>query len=48
MAEDGRKLHNEELHGLHSLLNTIRVIKTIKVRFSSAVFESEKKHIWIL
>jgi len=28
LTEDGRKLHNEELHNLFSLSNVIRLIKS--------------------
>jgi hypothetical protein len=31
--ESWRKLHNDELHSLYSLLNTIRVIKLRRMRW---------------
>jgi hypothetical protein len=33
--EDGscRKLHNDELHGLYSSLNIVRVIKSMRIRW---------------
>jgi hypothetical protein len=37
--EDGswRKLHNDELHNLHSSLNTVRVIKSRRMRWAGHV-----------
>jgi hypothetical protein len=32
-----KKLHNEELHSLHSLPNTVRVIKSRKLRWAGHV-----------
>jgi hypothetical protein len=29
-----RKLHNEELHGLYSLTNIVRVIKSRRIRWA--------------
>jgi hypothetical protein len=37
MVEDWRKLHNEELHNLYSLPNTIRTIKSRRMRWAGHV-----------
>jgi hypothetical protein len=34
---DWRKLHNEEFHNLHSSLNTIRMIKSRRMRWARHV-----------
>jgi hypothetical protein len=37
MTEDWRKLHNEELHNLHSSPNIIRMIKSRRMRWAGHV-----------
>jgi hypothetical protein len=37
MAGGWRKLHNEELHNLYSLPNTIRIIKSRRMRWEGHV-----------
>ena len=34
LTEEWRKLHNEELHDLYSLLNIVRVIKSRRMRWA--------------
>jgi len=36
VAEDWRRLHNEELYNLYSLMSTIKVIKSEKMIMSGA------------
>jgi hypothetical protein len=43
MAGDWRKLHNEELHNLYSSSNTIRMIKSRRMRWGGHVAQLEKK-----
>jgi hypothetical protein len=45
-----RKLHNEELHSLYYLPNTIRIIKSKKIRWKGHVAHmGEKRYAyWIL
>jgi hypothetical protein len=40
---DWRKLHNEELHNLYSTPNTIRVIKTRRMRWAGHVARMREK-----
>jgi hypothetical protein len=40
-----RKLHNEELYGLHSSPHIIRVIKSIKMRWAENVARMEERCI---
>ena len=37
-----RRLHNEELHGLYRLPNTIRVIKSIRLRWAGHIARMEE------
>jgi CRISPR/Cas system-associated protein Cas7 (RAMP superfamily) len=43
MTGGWRKLHNEELHGLYSLLNIIRIIKSRRMRWAGYVARMREK-----
>jgi hypothetical protein len=42
---DWRKLHDEELHNLYSSPNTIRMIKSRRIRWGGHVARMRKKRI---
>jgi hypothetical protein len=45
---DWRKLHNEELHNLHSSPNIIRMIKSRSMRLAGHVARMRRRGIYIL
>jgi hypothetical protein len=47
MTEDWRKLHNEELHNLHSLPNTIRTSKSMRMRWAGHVAQMARRWMHI-
>jgi hypothetical protein len=49
VAEGWRKLHNEELHGLHFSPSIIRIIKSRRMRWAGHVARiGEKKNVYRL
>jgi hypothetical protein len=47
VGKDWRKLHNKELHNLHSSLNTVRVITSSRMRWvRHATFIEKMKNIY--
>ena len=45
VTREWRRLHNQELYGLYSSLNNIRVIKTRRIRWSGHVTRSGERCI---
>jgi hypothetical protein len=43
MREGSRKLHSEDYHKMYSSLNTIRVIKSKRMRWAGHVAQMEQK-----